>query len=595
MRMLWSVCVCVCICCAHVRGVDIHVDPAGDDSNAGTLEAPLRTLAAAQQAVRQVKASHEDGVTVYLHGGTFKITETLVFTPEDSGSVGAPIVWRAFGGETPVISGGVDLTDGWRVYRDGVFVRSGVSSGFRQLYIDGRLGVRARTPNGGLYYRIRGWDQERREIRISSSDLGGLGDADHLEIVHMMNWAKAFMRVSSVRTESDDAYVSVRDHEADIYWPRAFPKKGAWGNSHQFYFENALGCLDAQGEWYLDTQAGELYYRPRDGEVMGTTAVMAPGELETLVRIEGEPGNPVAFLEFHGLIFESTNWTRPNDEGALELQAGQFNWKVDPSGANNMWVYRPPAGIMIRSAQGVRFVGNVVRNMGACGIDLEYGTERCEIVGNVITQTASNGISIGRFTAGLEDEVHGYAGSVYDPEDIRELSIGDIIANNYLYQTAQHYGGCAIAAGYTRDIRIRNNEIEECAYTGISVGYGWTTSKNAMEGNLVARNRLHRISTVLEDSGAIYTLSRQPGTKIVGNVISDVVHGHAIYLDEGSGGTEDRPFIVSENVLGRRGRVHTNQPGRLVITGNVATRGDLESEAGLEPAFRGIRLRVAPE
>ena len=72
--------------------MDIHVSPAGDDGNAGTAAAPLRTLSAVQQAVRLAKAHGmpEGGVTVLLHAGVYRLRPPLVLGPEDSGARGGP-------------------------------------------------------------------------------------------------------------------------------------------------------------------------------------------------------------------------------------------------------------------------------------------------------------------------------------------------------------------------------------------------------------------------------------------------------------------------------------------------------------------------
>jgi hypothetical protein len=109
-----------------------------------------------------------------------------------------------------------------------------------------------------------------------------------------------------------------------------------------------------------------------------------------------------------------------------------------------------------------------------------------------------------------------------------------------------------------------------------------------MRENVIAYNRLSDISNVLQDSGAIYTLSLQPGTKIAGNVIESIVQGHAIYLDEASGGTEQEPFVVENNVLGERGHIHKNVPGLLVVRNNHATITETEQLAGLQARYREI-------
>jgi hypothetical protein len=82
-------------------GIEIHVSPAGRDNGPGTAAVPLRTLAAAQQAARRFVG--REPVTVLLHAGTYYLSDTLVFTPEDSGTKEAPVSYagRPLAGAVP--------------------------------------------------------------------------------------------------------------------------------------------------------------------------------------------------------------------------------------------------------------------------------------------------------------------------------------------------------------------------------------------------------------------------------------------------------------------------------------------------------------
>ncbi len=101
---------------------DIHVSTKGHDANKGEVGAPLKTLSAAQNAVRELKKEGmpDDGITVYLHGGTYHLDQTLRLTPEDSGSKAKPVIWKAYKNEQPVISGGA-LVTGWTPDTNGIW------------------------------------------------------------------------------------------------------------------------------------------------------------------------------------------------------------------------------------------------------------------------------------------------------------------------------------------------------------------------------------------------------------------------------------------------------------------------------------------
>jgi hypothetical protein len=99
-------------------GADLHVSPQGDDGNPGTLDKPFKTLERARDAVRTLRERNQGqapagGVTVWLRGGRYELRETFVLGPEDSGQEGRPVVYRAYEGECPVLSGG-RVIRGWK-------------------------------------------------------------------------------------------------------------------------------------------------------------------------------------------------------------------------------------------------------------------------------------------------------------------------------------------------------------------------------------------------------------------------------------------------------------------------------------------------
>ncbi|PZF82179.1 Ig-like domain-containing protein [Jiangella anatolica] len=136
----------------------VYVSLQGDDRWSGRLadpapggdDGPLRTLGGARDAVRRLKA--QGGLTrpvdVVVRGGVYHLAETLLLTPEDSGTEECPIVWRAADGEHVVISGGRPVEGPWTRGSDGVWSTS-IPAGwsFRTLFADGRRETLARYPN----------------------------------------------------------------------------------------------------------------------------------------------------------------------------------------------------------------------------------------------------------------------------------------------------------------------------------------------------------------------------------------------------------------------------------------------------------------
>ena len=131
---------------------DFFISTAGNDANPGTKEKPFASLKRAQQAVRQRIAQGLDSdVHVFLHAGVYELAEPIVFDSADSGTDRFAISYAASPGETAVISGGRKIAN-WQRGEGQVWTATapGVKEGgwcFRNLFVNGRRAVRARTPN----------------------------------------------------------------------------------------------------------------------------------------------------------------------------------------------------------------------------------------------------------------------------------------------------------------------------------------------------------------------------------------------------------------------------------------------------------------
>ena len=105
----------------YFRKAQIWVSPSGKDSNPGTAAQPLATLARAQQKVRdlhEVARTYDyQPIRIILHGGIYPITTPLVLKPEDSGDRTNLVIFAAVLGETPVLSGGIEIRGGNRRVR----------------------------------------------------------------------------------------------------------------------------------------------------------------------------------------------------------------------------------------------------------------------------------------------------------------------------------------------------------------------------------------------------------------------------------------------------------------------------------------------
>ncbi len=90
-----------------VTDADIYVAVDGKDTNKGTLDSPVATLARAKEMVRELKKTAKDEIVVAFKAGNYGALEKYTFTAEDSGTPDVPIRYTAYGDGEVIFSNGV--------------------------------------------------------------------------------------------------------------------------------------------------------------------------------------------------------------------------------------------------------------------------------------------------------------------------------------------------------------------------------------------------------------------------------------------------------------------------------------------------------
>lgn len=595
-----------------------YVSPSGNDAAAGTKDAPFKTITQAQKAVRAINGSMTGDIEVILREGTYVLPSTVNFTEADGGKDGHYVRYKAADGEKPLITGGMQIT-GWTIHDEAnnIWKAEGVDGRFRQLYVNNRKAVRACFPNviaanekgnGGFdhdFVRLTKVDSSGRAFDVSADYVKNIKNIEDVEIHLMIAWSENILRLEKAQVNGGTAKLIPKDPERTKLFHRAYPMLGTAFMSNPpkqqvFYLENSYDLIDAPGEWYLDEKNHVLYYKPREGESMTTAHVVAP-RLNTLFSVLGkDTKNKVGYMSFEGLTFAHSNYTRPSEEGFLDLQAANFNVDVLPDPGRGNWeklnsnkylLWRPDAAFRVENAHHFLVQGNVFSQIAATGLDFVSGTNDDMIQGNAFFEIGAAGIMLGKFYQDSTTEIH----IAYNPSDKDEISTRDTVKNNLVTNvTNEHQGAVGIGAGYPRYVVIEHNEVSYTYYSGISIGFGWTKQQTAMTNNHVNWNEIHHIARLLCDSGPIYTLSNQgTGSEIQHNYIHD--NGTSkwadywnvpIYLDEGSSG-----FTVKENVFKNSpAGVGQNQAGQNTLQqSNNYYSDDVVNNAGIEKAFRYIR------
>lgn len=544
LRTFVALCFLVCPSLLGARDAPLRivVAPDGDDSAAGTVEAPLATITRARDLVRERRAAGEERpVDVLLREGTWRITEAVVFGVEDSQEDSSRVRYRAWPGEKPVISGG-RLIQGWEEGDDGVWsvkipeVRSGKWL-FRELFVNGRRATRARHPNEGTFRVADVGEDRRTSFTFHAGDVKRVDDIAEVELVFFHDWSISRVRVKDV--DEGERRLTTRDPVGPA--SRHFAMD--WFEKHPRYrLENSASFLDAPGEWHLDAERGVLRYRPLPGEEIAGVEFVAPvaGTL-LVVRGDGEKHVPVRNLSFEGLAFEHCAWLLP-PRGYAAGQAGFHERRFGEGGA----LREPlPAALSFELAESCFFSEGRIAHLGGSGIRFGRECRGCELDRSVVTDISGNGVMIG------EDRSRSIEGKPWwqaaPDQATRQVAVRHSLIEHC---GRQFFGAVGVWVGLAAETAIYFNDIRYVPYTGVSVGWMWNPSPTPCRQNEVAFNHIHHVMQVLSDGGGIYTLGRQPGTRLVGNVIHDVplnagrAESNGMFLDEGTTG-----IVIAHNVI----------------------------------------------
>lgn len=503
-----------------------------------------------------------------MRGGTYTVTATTEFEARDGGTVGAPVQYRAFPGEQPVISGGSRVT-GWTqegsLWRATLPEVAAATWWFSVLYVDNALKMPARDPNpagdpndpdNDGFFNTQGVPPGiDNGFFFTPGDLSTFINNDDVLFMAMNAWDVTYLRPQTVNLT--DHIVTFKDIDPNTPGQDFFPFELFGGRQRYCVYHN-FAALDAPGEWWLDRSNGHLYYRPAPGETMDGTVVIAP-RVETLVRIKDPANATVDYLGFEGITFTHTEYAfapnapRANYNGLAKTEA-QRNIPAALEGTK--WKH----GTLERCT---------FAHLANWGVLLRENCTANEIHHCHFHDLGAGGVEVGR----------DYSGTASNTLD-----------NNWIHDGGKVFPFAPGARiGNSGSNIVTNNEISDFFYSGLMVGWNLGYGPSAATANLVTSNRIHHVGQgVLSDLGGIYTLGVSPGTQLDNNVVHDVYAydegygGWGIYLDEGSSN-----ILVSRNIVHSTGTggFHINYGRNNTIENNIFawSRAEQLSRTQIEP------------
>ncbi|MDG4856619.1 RICIN domain-containing protein [Streptomyces sp. T-3] len=555
-----------------------------------------------------------DDIVVQLAGGTYALSSPLTFTAADSGTGGHTVRWQAAPDARPIISGGRKVS-GWTVADAGQNIwQASVGTGFdpRQLYVNGRIATRAQKAvnRGDFAFTPTGLTFTSGAL----SYLNNLKNQDRIELESVNSFTDRYAPVRSISNNTITMEQPAWNNNTWGYDTLSKPFRAG-----PMYLVNAREFLDAAGEWYLDSAAGVLYYKPRSGEDMAAADVQLP-RLESLLRVGGTHAAPAHHLSFTGLQFSHTSWLLPSsDQGYADQQTGAYmygtwqrpnDWLTScQSGCQAFEAARPhwrqmPAAVQVSAANAVTFADNRFTALGQVGLGIGndanahatgvgLGASDIDVVRNVFEQISAGGVIAG----GVQADAH-------HPGDTRMINKDIVYSDNLVHDVALEYRShVGLLMTYTADSAMTHNEVYNLPYTGISIGYGWGandaggsqdytdrglynyqpkyTTATIAKNYKVEGNHVHDVMRQMTDGAAFYSLSALPGTTVNRNYFQNTNGWLGLYFDEGAR-YQSAANNVFENVgTWAYGQLWANNnTGNLTLTDNWTTSSGTNITSG---------------
>ncbi|GMV99446.1 MAG: hypothetical protein AMXMBFR84_05850 [Candidatus Hydrogenedentota bacterium] len=421
------------------------------------------------------KQDQRASFTVFLRAGTYRVNSPVVFDESDSGSESHPVTYRNYEGEQPVVSGCLPII-GWTPHQNGILKAAlpqieRVKDGVIQVFEDSVPGTLARSPNEG-WFRLAdphiepGWSFRYKDGDFDPSGMDVSQLAVHL--IQMGTYFSEHIPIKCVDATARRLHTEFKMHDA-FYNPV---------NGKCYTIENALGLLDAPGEFFADRQSKILYYMPMangkaNANIVADTAA-------GLIRVQGkDKDNPAHDISFEGIQFE---------------------------GSRTQLALLHTLRIAVRDCRFLYAGDSAISISGGSTFNTVEG---CEIAG-----PGNNGIAIhGEYTRSETGPatVHNHHHTIYD---------------NHIHHVGRNtITGCGIAMySSANDNSITHNLITDAPKSGIIMFSMWDIPRELgiMNNNAIANNEIARCVSSSWDGGAFYIGATTENNRFENNRICDV-------------------------------------------------------------------------
>jgi len=429
---------------------NLYVSSKGSDVNPGTKGKPFATINRALRTAQKVRGA----VFIRLYGGTYYLSNPIVFTAADSRKDNESLTLTTVDNENVIISGGIVLGKlNWTEYKNGIWQAAiAPDINFDALLVNGKLQQMARYPNYDPSAQILGGTaadavSKERAARWQSP-AGG-----YVHALHSAKWGDVHYMI----TGKDSSGLPMLE--------------GGWQNNRPMgmhekyrYVENIFEELDTANEWYYNKQKKTLYYFPPAGLNLNTARFEVP-QLAHLFEFRGTEERPVKNIIISGLKLTETIRT--------------FMLNREPLLRSDWTIYRGGA-VLYEGAVHCSLKNCTLHDLGGNAVFFSKFNRDCEVSGCQISTIGASGICF----VGDPDAVRSASFEYYQHVPFAQMDLTPGPKTNNYPKDSKVFDNLMFDLGYVekqstgvqlsmcQNITVSHNTIYDVPRAGINVNEG---------------------------------------------------------------------------------------------------------------------------
>lgn len=494
-----------------------YVSINGDDRNAGTLEAPYKTIYRAKEAVKYLNLTGNypsGGVRIILTEGKYSLDGSLDFSVADSGKENAPVIYEAQEGAEVTICADVefDIPDNTISASSAMYSKLSETaktnvkeidlSGYFQkienplsinsedvaysdviVTVDGAMRTLARYPNKGeqnlgVSSITSAGSPSKAQSMVFSVDDSKISSWSGENEIYMEGYTMFLWRYQKIKINSISENTLTSE---------PIKLETEMNSNAQIWFSNIPEELDVPGEYYIDRENLKLYYYPLNTD-------------EKKITVSKSKGNLINMTGTRNVRFKNINFEGTQGNG------------IYADGVNNVEI----SGCSFRN---IGKKGVVIKNSHRSGVDSCY-----------FVHTGTGGVAVngGRYY----DLASGY-------NYVTNCEMQAVSETIPTYSAAIHISGVGNTASYNKihdmyhtalvfvgnNNTISHNEIYDCLQGTNDAGAIYTYHKAASRRNVIEYNYIHDLGTGTEK----FELPGLSGIYLDGSDSGQIIRNNTFY------------------------------------------------------------------